>query len=46
MIDIHYYPGSKKLRGAIEQGTAVVKIYAQIYSGKIASILRNSDINP
>jgi hypothetical protein len=46
VINIHYYPSSKKTRGALEQGTAVVKIFGQIYSGKLAFILRNSDINP
>ena len=46
VIDIHYYPSSKKTRGMLEQGTAVVKIYGQVYSGKIAFILRNADINP
>jgi hypothetical protein len=46
VIDIHYYPSSTKTRGAPEQGTAVVKVHAQVYSGKFAFILRNSDINP
>jgi hypothetical protein len=46
VINIHYYPSSKKMQGAIEQGTAVVKVFAQVYSGKVAFILRNSDINP
>jgi len=46
VIDIHYYPSSKKIPGAYEQGTAVIKIYAQIYAPNVDFILRNSDINP
>jgi hypothetical protein len=46
VIDIHYYPTAKKIPGVLEQGTAVVKIHAQIYSGLVAFILRNSSINP
>lgn len=46
VIDIHYYPSSKKMPGALEQGTAVVKIYAQIYAPNVGFILRNTDINP
>ena len=46
VIDIHYYPSGQKARGVLDQGTAVVKIYGQIYSGNIDYILRNSDINP
>jgi hypothetical protein len=46
IIDIHYYPTPKKILGILEQGTAVVKIHAQIYSGLVAFILRNSNINP
>jgi hypothetical protein len=46
VMDIHYYPSAKKIPGATEQGTAIVKIHAQIYSGLVAFILRNSDINP
>jgi hypothetical protein len=46
VIEIHYYPSSTKTRGASEQGNAVVKIHAQVYSGKFAFILRNADINP
>ena len=46
VIDIHYYPSSKKIPGAYEQGTAVVKIYGQIYAPNVDFILRNSSINP
>ena len=46
VVDIHYYPSSKKIPGALEQGTAVVKIYGQIYAPNVAFILRNSSINP
>ena len=46
VIDIHYYPSSKKIPGAAQQGTAVIKIYAQIYAPNVDFILRNSDINP
>jgi hypothetical protein len=46
VIDIHYYPTSTKLPGVSEQGTVVVKIHAQIYSGLVGFILRNSTINP
>jgi hypothetical protein len=46
VIDIHYHPTSTKIPGVSEQGTVVVKIHAQIYSGLVAFILRNSDINP
>ncbi len=46
VIDIHYYPSSKKIPGAAQQGTAVIKVYAQIYAPNVDFILRNSDINP
>jgi hypothetical protein len=46
VIDIHYYPSSKKTHGALEQGTAVVKVFGQVYSGRVAFILRNADVNP
>ncbi|MGZ3413977.1 MAG: hypothetical protein ACXWNX_09785, partial [Isosphaeraceae bacterium] len=46
VIDIHYYPTSKKIPGAVQQGTAVIKIYGQIYAPNVDFILRNSDINP
>jgi hypothetical protein len=46
VIDIHYYPSGQKTRGVLDQGTAVVKVYGQIYTGNVDFILRNSDINP
>jgi hypothetical protein len=46
VIDIHYYPTRNTIPGAIEQGTAVVKIFGQIYTAGVAFILRNSTINP
>ncbi len=46
VIDIHYYPSGKTAPGDLEEGTAVVKIYAQIYAPNVDFILRNTDINP
>jgi hypothetical protein len=46
VIDIHYYPSRKKIPNVFEQGTAVVKIHAQVYSALVDFILRNSSINP
>ena len=46
VIDIHYYPSGKKTPGALDEGTAVVKIYAQIYAPNVDFLLRNTDINP
>jgi hypothetical protein len=46
VIDIQYHPSGKKTPGGYEQGTAVVKIYAQIYAPNVDFILRNSSINP
>ncbi len=46
VIDIHYYPARRTIPGVFEQGTAVVKIHGQIYSGLVGFILRNSSINP
>ena len=34
VIDIHYYPSGKKIPGAVDEGTAVVKIYGQIYAAE------------
>jgi len=46
VIDIQYHPTANKIPGAYEQGTAVIKIYAQIYAPNVDFILRNSDIEP
>jgi hypothetical protein len=46
VIDIHYYPSGKKSPGAFDQGTAVVKIFAQVYGANVAFLLRNTDLNP
>lgn len=46
LVEIHYYPSGKKFRGAYEHGTAVVKIYAQIYTAGVDFILRNARLNP
>ena len=46
VIDIHYYPSSKKIPGAAQQGTAVIKVYGQIYAPNVDFILRNSSLNP
>jgi hypothetical protein len=46
VIDIHYYPSSKRIPGAAENGTAIVKIHGQIYSALVDFILRNSSLNP
>ena len=46
-MEIHYIPSGKQSRGVLEQGTAFVKIQAQIYSPNVGFILpRTSDINP
>lgn len=46
VIDIQYHPSGKQVPGGYGQGTAVVKIYAQIYAPNVDFILRNSSINP
>jgi hypothetical protein len=46
VIDIHYYPSGKKTPGALDEGKAIVKVYAQIYAPNVDFILRNSDIDP
>lgn len=46
VIDIHYYPSGPTTRNGVQEGTAVVKIYAQIYSSNVGFLLRNTDINP
>ncbi|WP_165234273.1 hypothetical protein [Aquisphaera insulae] len=46
VVNLTYIPSRKKLPGSIEQGTVIVKINAQIYSGLVGFILRNSSINP
>jgi hypothetical protein len=46
VMDIHYYPSRTTIPGAIQQGTAVVKIFGQIYAPNVDFILRNSSINP
>ena len=46
VMDITYVPSGRRSPGVLEQGTAYVKIRAQIYSPNVAFILRNSDINP
>ena len=40
VVDIHYYPSGKKTKGVLDQGTAVVKIYAQVYGANVGFILR------
>ncbi len=46
VIDIRYYPTGKKIPGAAQQGTAVIKVYGQIYAPNVDFILRNSSLNP
>ncbi len=46
VMTIHYVPSSKHSPGVIQQGTAIVKIHAQIYSADTSNILRNVSINP
>ncbi|QEH34608.1 hypothetical protein OJF2_31490 [Aquisphaera giovannonii] len=46
VVDVTYYPSRKRGPGIIEQGTAVVRIQAQIYSALVGFILRNASINP
>jgi hypothetical protein len=46
VIQIHYIPSGKKTPGVFSQGTAIVKIQAQIYTTGVAFLLANSNINP
>jgi hypothetical protein len=46
VIHIRYDPSGKRTPGVISQGTAIVKIQAQIYTPQVAFILANSNINP
>ena len=46
LADIKYYPSKKTAPGAISQGTAVVRIRAQIYSTGVSFILANSALDP
>ena len=46
IIQIHYIPSGKQTPGVINQGTAIVKIRAQIYTTGVDFILGNSNINP
>ena len=45
-VSIRYIPSSKHTPGVIDQGTAIVKIRAQIYTTGVDFILANSDLNP
>jgi hypothetical protein len=45
-VSIHYSPSGKHAPGVIQQGTATIKIRAQIYTLGVAFILANSDLNP
>jgi hypothetical protein len=46
VIQIKYIPSGKRTPGVINQGTAIVKIRAQIYTTGVDFILANSNINP
>jgi hypothetical protein len=45
-IQIRYLPSGKQTPGVLSQGTALVKIHAQIYTPQVAFLLANSNINP
>jgi hypothetical protein len=45
-IDIKYIPDGKHTPGVFSQGTAIVKIRAQIYTTQVDFLLGNSNINP
>lgn len=45
-VSIRYIPSGKHTPGVIDQGTAIVKIRAQIYTTGVDFILANSDLNP
>jgi hypothetical protein len=45
-IDIRYLPAGWRTQGVIGQGTAIIKIRAQIYSPQVDFLLANSNINP
>jgi hypothetical protein len=45
VMTIHYVPSGKHTPGAIQQGTAIVTIHAQIYSAGTSFILRNANID-
>lgn len=46
VLEIKYKPSSRRTRGVLEQGTAVVTFKGQVYAPNIAFILRNANINP
>jgi hypothetical protein len=45
VMTIHYVPSGTHTPGAIQQGTAIVTIHAQIYSARTSFILRNANID-
>lgn len=46
IIQIRYLPSGKQTPGVFSQGTAIIKIHAQIYTPQVAFLLANSNINP
>jgi hypothetical protein len=46
VMQIRYIPSGKHTTGVFSQGTAIVKIQAQIYTPQVDFILANSNINP
>jgi hypothetical protein len=46
VIHIRYTPSGKQTPGVFSQGTAIIKIQAQIYTTGVDFILANSSINP
>jgi hypothetical protein len=45
-IQIKYLPSDQHTPGVVSQGTAIVKIRAQIYTTAVDFLLANSHINP
>lgn len=46
VMEIRYVPSGRRTPRGFEQGTAYVKIQAQIYAPRVASIERNANLNP
>jgi len=46
VIQIRYIPSGKQTPGVFSQGTAIIKIQAQIYTTGVDFLLANSSINP
>ena len=46
IVDIKYLPSPKHAPGSISQGTAIVRIRAQIYTPGVSNLLANAALNP